>query len=176
MIFEELSLPGAYLIRLEPREDERGFFARTFCAAEFSRQKLLSTFVQCNISFNSRRGTLRGMHFQQDPRPEGKLVRCVRGAAYDVVLDLRPQSPTYTRWHSLELTADNRLAVYVPPGLAHGFQTLADSTEILYQMSEFYVPELAGGVRFDDQAFAIEWPVPEPILSDRDRSYPDFRP
>jgi dTDP-4-dehydrorhamnose 3,5-epimerase len=175
MIFEPAHLEGAFLVHLERREDERGFFARSFCQNEFDVHGLPQVFVQCNVSFNRTRGTLRGMHFQRDPRQEGKLVRCTMGAALDVIIDLRKDSPTYCRWQGFELTAENRRAVYIPPGFAHGFQTLVDGVEMFYQMNEFYVPELAGGVRWDDPAFDITWPVPNPILSERDRSYSHFR-
>jgi|SRR5215471_9048707 len=176
MIFEPAALKGAFLVTLERREDERGFFARSFCQDEFAAHGLPFRFVQCNVSFNRALGTLRGMHFQQDPHPEGKLVRCTMGAALDVIIDLRKDSPSYCQWQSFELTAENRRAVYVPSGFAHGFQTLVDGVELLYQMTEFYVPELATGVRWDDPIFGIPWPVPNPILSERDRSYPDFHP
>jgi dTDP-4-dehydrorhamnose 3,5-epimerase len=175
MIFEPAALEGAFLLHLEPRADERGFFARSFCQEEFAAHGLPAAFVQCNVSFNRARGVLRGMHFQREPRPEGKLVRCTMGAAVDVIVDLRKDSSTFCRWQSFEITAENRRAVYVPPGFAHGFQTLVDGVELLYQMTEFYVPGLAAGVRWDDPAFGIEWPVANPILSERDRSYPDFR-
>lgn len=175
MIFEPTTLAGAFVVCMERREDERGFFARSFCQNEFAAQGLPAAFVQCNVSFNRLRGTLRGMHFQREPRPEGKLVRCTAGAALDVIVDLREDSPTYCRWQSFELTAENHKAVYIPPGFAHGFQTLVDDVELLYQMTEFYVPELAAGVRWDDPAFGIEWPIPNPILSERDRAYPAYR-
>lgn len=175
MIFEPTTLNGAFLVHLERREDERGFFARSFCQNEFAAHGLAGIFAQCNVSFNRLRGTLRGMHFQREPRPEGKLVRCTMGAAVDVIVDLRENSPTYCQWQSFELTSANHLAVFVPAGFAHGFQTLADNVELFYQMTEFYVPELASGVRWDDPAFGIEWPIANPILSDRDRSYPYLR-
>jgi dTDP-4-dehydrorhamnose 3,5-epimerase len=175
MIFEPVGLEGAFLVHLDRREDERGFFARSFCQNEFAAHGLPPVFVQCNVSFNRTRGTLRGMHFQRNPRPESKLVRCTMGAALDVIIDLRKDSPTYCRWQSFELTAENRRAAYVPTGFAHGFQTLVDGVELFYQMTEFYVPELADGLRWDDPAFGITWPVSNPILSERDRSYSDFR-
>jgi dTDP-4-dehydrorhamnose 3,5-epimerase len=174
MIFEPTVLAGAFLVRLQSHEDQRGFFARSFCAEEFAARGLPSTFVQCNVSYNRLCGTLRGMHIQRDPRPEGKLVRCTMGAAFDVMVDLRKDSPTYCRWVSVEITAANRLALYIPPGIGHGFQTLADDTELFYQMTEYYVPELASGVRWDDPAFGIEWPIPHPIISPRDSAFPDF--
>ena len=174
MIFTELALKGVYLIEPDRREDERGFFARTFCAEEFSAHGLSPTVVQCNISFNRHRGTLRGLHFQAPPHSEARLVRCTRGNIYDVIVDLRPDSRTFKQWDAIELTADNRRMLYVPEGVAHGFQTLADDTEVLYQMSEFYHPECARGIRWDDPAFEIKWPVANPIISDKDRSVMDF--
>lgn len=176
MRFTAASLGGAFLIEPEPNEDHRGSFARTYCAREFAAHGINVQFVQCNTSFNIRRGTIRGMHFQHDPKPEPKLVRCTRGAAWDVILDLRPDSPTYCKWQAFELTGNNRSAVYVPPGFAHGFQTLEDETELFYQMGEFYEPPLAGGVRWNDPVFHIDWPIADAILSERDNSYPDFRP
>jgi dTDP-4-dehydrorhamnose 3,5-epimerase len=174
VIFEETALSGAYLVRIDARHDDRGFFARTFCSSEFAAHRLPENFVQCNVSFNRNKGVLRGMHFQREPRPEGKLVRCTMGSGYDVIVDLRKGSPTYCRWLAVELSAENRLAIYVPPGFAHGYQTLVDGTEVFYQMTEAYVPELSDGVRWNDPAFDIAWPIPDPVLSDRDRSYPDY--
>ncbi len=174
MIFTETPLTGAYLIDLERREDERGFFARSWCQEEFSRHGLETRLVQCNISFNMRRGTLRGMHYQAEPYPEAKLVRCTMGAIYDVIIDLRPASPTFKKWFGVELTAENRRALYVPVGFAHGFQTLVDNSEVFYQMSEFFHPECARGVRWNDPCFGIVWPVNPPILSRRDQCYEDF--
>lgn len=176
MRFRPLSLAGACAVELERREDPRGFFARTFCRDEFAAHGLADNFVQCNVSWNERRGTLRGMHFQKAPSQEGKLVRCTAGAIWDVVLDLRPDSATYLRWEGVELTAENRTALYIPPGFAHGFQTLADGAEVFYQMTDLYAPDLAAGVRWDDPAFGIAWPIPDPILSERDASYPSFTP
>ena len=176
MRFEAMDLAGAFLVGLSPVTDARGWFARTYCEREFAEHGLDGKFVQCNLSHNASRGTLRGMHFQRDPRPEIKLVRCIRGAVYDVVIDLRRDSPTYLRWAGAELSADNALAMYVPAGFAHGFQTLEDNTDVWYQMGEFYAPELAAGVRWDDPAFGIQWPLSDPILSERDRAYPDFKP
>jgi dTDP-4-dehydrorhamnose 3,5-epimerase len=172
--FEETALPGVFVIGLTPAADPRGWFARTYCEREFAEHGLDGRFVQCNLSHNAVRGTLRGMHFQRDPRPEIKLVRCIRGSIYDVVIDLRKDSPSYLRSVAVELNERNGLALYVPAGFAHGFQTLEDNTDVWYQMGEFYVPELAGGVRWDDPAFGIAWPIAEPILSDKDRSYPDY--
>jgi dTDP-4-dehydrorhamnose 3,5-epimerase len=174
MRFITTELAGAYAIEIERLEDERGFFARSFCRDEFLAHGLSPIFVQCNISFNVRKGTLRGMHYQEKPQEEAKLVRCTRGAIYDVVVDLRRGSPTFRRWASFELTADNRRMLYVVPGLAHGFQTLHDDSEVFYQMSEMYRPSLERGVRWNDPAFAIRWPLPDPLLSRRDASYPDF--
>lgn len=171
MKFAETRLKGAYAIVPDLIEDERGFFARTFCQKEFEAHGLRPTLVQCSVSFNKKKGTLRGMHYQVPPHEEAKLVRCTRGAIYDVVLDLRPSSPTFKQWVAEELTAANRRMVYIPEGFAHGFQTLADHTEVSYQMSEFYHPECARGVRWDDPAFKIDWPVADAIVSKRDQSY-----
>lgn len=178
MRFEKTPLPGVWTIEPELLGDERGWFARTFDAAEFQERGMNPAVVQCNASFNAKAGTLRGMHYQAEPYGEAKLVRCVRGAIYDVAVDLREDSPTFRRWHGLELSAANRLAFYIPAGLAHGFQTLSDEVEVLYQMSAPYVPESARGVRFDDPTFAIEWPLVagERIVSERDRAFPDFAP
>jgi dTDP-4-dehydrorhamnose 3,5-epimerase len=174
MIFTELQLKGAFLVEIEPRPDDRGLFARTYCEREFADHGLPTRFVQCNTSLNSLRGTLRGMHFQVEPRPEAKLVRCTQGAIFDVIVDLRRDSATFKKWYGVELTADNRKALFIPFDLAHGFQTLVEGSEVLYQMSEFYEQTLARGVRWNDPAFAIEWPLPSPILSNRDARYPDF--
>jgi dTDP-4-dehydrorhamnose 3,5-epimerase len=176
MRFRETPLPGAWVIEPELLADERGWFARTYDAGEFAARGLDGAVAQCNASFNARRDTVRGLHYQAEPHGESKLVRCVRGKIFDVAVDLRRESPTYRRWHGVELSAENRLAYYIPAGLAHGFQTLADGCEVLYQMGHEYVPEAARGVRFDDPAFAIEWPAPqgELTVSDRDRAYPDY--
>ena len=176
MRFVELPLPGAFIVEIEERRDDRGFFARSFCGDEFSRQGLIAHFPQCNISFNEHRGTLRGLHYQADPRPEVKLVRCTRGAIYDVIVDLRPASETFRQWRGVELTADNRRALYIPAGFAHGFQTTTDGAEVFYMMGDVYVPELARGVRWDDPRLGVAWPLPAPRMSERDASYPDFRP
>ncbi len=168
------ALEGAKIVELEPIEDERGFFARSFCRREFEAAGLDSCVAQCNLSFNRRRGTLRGMHFQREPHAEAKLVRCTQGAIYDVILDLRPRSSSYLRWVAVELSAANRRALYAPQGVAHGFQTLTDDAEVLYQMSEPYVPEAAAGVRWNDPAFGIAWPIADPVLSARDAAYADF--
>jgi dTDP-4-dehydrorhamnose 3,5-epimerase len=169
--FAPTPLAGAFLIELERIEDERGFFARSFCREEFRKHGLDPAIAQCNVSWNRRRGSLRGLHYQAAPHEEVKVVRCTRGAIWDVIVDLRPTSPTQWRWHALELNADNRLAFYVPAGFAHGFQTLADDSEVLYQMSESYFPDRARGVRWDDPKLDIRWPLPDPVLSPRDRSY-----
>lgn len=174
MIFQPTPLDGAYLVELEQRDDDRGFFARSFCREEFEARGLDPQIAQCNISFNARRGTLRGMHYQAAPYAEAKLVRCTQGAIWDVIVDLRRASPSFKRWHAVELSAANRRALYVPEGLAQGFQTLADDSEVLYLMSQFYRPDAARGVRWDDPAFGIEWPIADPQLSDRDRGLPLF--
>jgi dTDP-4-dehydrorhamnose 3,5-epimerase len=177
MIFTETKLKGAYVVDLEHHEDDRGFFARSWDAQEFDRRSLDGRLAQCNVSFNKKRGTLRGMHYQAEPFPEAKLVRCTMGAIYDVILDLRPDSPTFKLWVAEELTAANRRALYVPAGFAHGFQTLADDTEVFYQMTEFFHSECTRGVRWDDSAFNIRWPLPEgSVMSQQDLSFPDFRP
>lgn len=177
MIFTPTELPDVVVVDLEPREDERGFFARAWCAREFAAAGLSTDLVQCNLSFNEELGTLRGMHFQRSPHAEAKLVRCTRGAIYDVAVDLRPGSPTHRRWVGVELTAENRRALYVPEGFAHGYQTLAGGTETFYQVSEWYTPEAEGGVRWNDPAFGIDWPLPDdPVLSPKDASWPDYRP
>ncbi len=174
MIFQETRLKGAYVIELEKRADERGFFARSWCMREFEEHNLNVRIVQCNISFNKKKGTLRGMHYQAAPFQECKLVRCTQGAIYDVVIDLRPESPTFKQHVGEALTAAEHKMLYVPEGFAHGFQTLEDNSEVFYQMSEFYAPRHARGVRWNDPAFAITWPVSDPIIIDRDRKYPDF--
>ena len=172
MKFLPTPLAGAYLIELEQLDDERGFFARSFCQNEFKAHGLDPVVAQCNVSFNRKRGTLRGLHYQAAPHAEAKLVRCTRGAVWDVIVDLRKGSLTVRQWHAAELTADNRRALYIPAGFAHGFQTLADDSEVLYQMSEFYHPESARGVRWDDPTLAIRWPLKEPVMSPRDREFP----
>jgi dTDP-4-dehydrorhamnose 3,5-epimerase len=172
--FTETALKGAIIIEPEQIEDERGFFARTFCRREFNARGLNPDLLQCSISYNRKRGTLRGMHFQVAPHAETKLVRCTRGAIYDVILDLRPQSPTFRRWIAVHLSAENHLMVYLPEGFAHGFQTLQDETEVSYYISEFYSSEHARGVRWNDPAFAIDWPIANPVISVRDQSHPVF--
>jgi dTDP-4-dehydrorhamnose 3,5-epimerase len=176
MIFRPTQLDGALLINLEPREDERGFFARLWCRQELAAQGLDTDIAQESLSFNWRRGTVRGLHFQRAPHEETKIVRCTSGGIFDAIVDLRPQSPTYLRSQGFELTAENRTALYVPKGFAHGFQTLADNAEIIYQISEFYVPSSAGGYRYDDVAFRIAWPLPVTEISERDLSWPAFKP
>ncbi len=171
MIFTETPLKDAYIIELERIEDERGFFARSWCVREFEEHGLNPNMVQCNVSFNKKKGTLRGMHYQAAPHEEAKLVRCTRGALYDVIIDLRPDSPTFKKWFGVELTAKNRKMFYIPEGFAHGFQALEDETEIFYQMSEFYHPENARGVRYDDPAFGIEWRLGDMLVSNSDRSF-----
>jgi dTDP-4-dehydrorhamnose 3,5-epimerase len=175
MIFRETPIGGAVLVELEPVGDERGSFARTFAVDEFAAHGLETGVVHCNTSTNVRAGTLRGLHYQVPPHAEAKLVRCVRGAIYDVVVDLRPESPTFCTWYSVELSARNLLTLFIPAGLAHGFQTLEDDTEVLYQMFAPYSPEHARGVRWDDPVFGIEWPDADVrTISDRDRTYADF--
>jgi dTDP-4-dehydrorhamnose 3,5-epimerase len=177
MIFTETKLKGAYIIGLEPIQDERGFFARSFCAKEFAKNGLNFNIVQCNISHNEKRGTLRGMHYQTAPHQEAKIVSCTKGSVFDVIIDLRPDSPTYCQWFAIELTAHrsplaaNYKMLYIPEGFAHGFQTLEDDSVVFYQMSEFYHPECARGVRFDDPVFNIQWPIKEMIISERDRNF-----
>jgi dTDP-4-dehydrorhamnose 3,5-epimerase len=176
VIFTPLTLAGAYLVEPERLEDDRGFFARTWCEDEFRRRALSTRLVQCNVSFNHQKGTVRGMHYQVGPHAEVKLVRCTMGAAYDVIIDLRRDSPTYRQWVAVELTAENRRAVYIPEGFAHGFQTLTDATEISYQMSSAYDPASARGIRWDDPAFAVAWPaIDRRVISARDASYELYR-
>jgi len=175
MIFRPTNLVGAAVIELERIADERGFFARNFCREEFRAAGLDFAVAQCNVSFSPRRGTLRGMHYQVVPRAEAKLIRCTRGAAWDCLLDLRPGSPTYKHHFAMELTEANRLSLYLPPGVAHGYLTLSDNTELFYLVSEFYSPEHARGVRWDDPAFGIPWPFPPEDISEKDRSWVDYR-
>lgn len=174
MIFTETKLKGAFIIDIDPREDERGFFARSWCADEFQQHGLNPRLAQCNISFNKKRGTLRGMHYQAEPFPEAKLVRCTTGSIYDVIIDLRKDSPTFKHWFAVELNAENRRALYVPEDFAHGFQTLMDNTEVFYQMTEFYHPECARGIKWDDLSIQIKWPIPLPIISKNDQSLLSF--
>ena len=172
MKFVPTPFDGAFVVEPELLEDERGSFARSFCQEEFRAHGLDPVVAQCNISFNKRRGVLRGLHYQVKPHEEAKLVRCTRGAIWDVIVDLREGAPTCYQWFATELTADNRRALYIPPGFAHGFQTLADDSEVFYQMSAFYHPESARGVRWNDPVIGISWPLADPIVSPRDRSYP----
>jgi dTDP-4-dehydrorhamnose 3,5-epimerase len=176
MLFTPTKLNGAYILEVEPKEDERGFFARTWCKQEFSDRGLDPHISQCSISVNKKAGTLRGMHFQLPPFAETKLVRCTKGAIYDVIIDLRQDSKTFLKWVGVELSADNRKSLYVPKGFAHGFQTLEDNTEVFYQISENYAPEYARGVRWNDPKFAIAWPREINVISSRDRDYPDYDP
>jgi dTDP-4-dehydrorhamnose 3,5-epimerase len=174
MIFTETRLPGAYVIEPQLLQDERGFFARSWCQREFESHGLTSRVVQANISYNKRKGTLRGMHYQLAPHAEAKLVRCTRGAILDVIADLRPDSETAGQWIAVELTADNRRMLYVPEGFAHGFQTLVDDTEVTYQVTEFYTPGAERGVRYDDPALGISWPLEVTVISEKDRSWPAY--
>ena len=176
MIFEPTPLPGAFVVRPERHEDERGFFARVWCREEFAAHGIEIDMVQASVSNNRRAGTLRGMHFSRPPSCEGKLVRCERGRVHDVLLDLRPGSPARLAHFAIELDEQTRCAVYVPPGVAHGFMTLTDDSDVLYMMSEAYRADLADGVRYDDPAFGIRWPAPVSVIAARDRSYPDFEP
>jgi dTDP-4-dehydrorhamnose 3,5-epimerase len=175
MIFKKTKISGVFEISLERKIDERGFFARTWCQKEFDACGLNSKLVQCSISYNTCKATLRGLHYQAAPFAESKLVRCTRGAVYDVVVDLRPESPTFKDWISLVLMAENRQMVFIPEGCAHGFLTLEDHSELFYQMSEFYDARSARGVRWNDPAFCISWPEHVAVISDRDRDYPDFK-
>ena len=174
MMFREIEVAGAFEITPELRSDERGFFARSWCRKEFEARGLNSRLEQCSISFNSRKATLRGMHWQTAPFEETKVVRCTQGAIYDVALDLRERSPTYKKWAAVILSASKRNMLYIPEGCGHGFLTLQDETEVLYQISEFYSPESARGVRWNDPTFRILWPLPVEVISERDRAYPDF--
>ena len=172
MIYRELELEGAYVIELDLKEDNRGFFARTWDEKEFAEHGLEPRVVQCNVSFNPRRGTVRGMHYQRAPHEEVKLVRCTRGSILDVIVDLRPGSPTERRWVGVELTWQNRRMMYVPRGFAHGYQSLEDESEVTYQVSEFYHPESEGRLLWNDPAIGIEWPVAEVVISEKDRTAP----
>jgi dTDP-4-dehydrorhamnose 3,5-epimerase len=172
MIFHETDLSGVLIIEPELIRDERGFFTSTWNAREFEQRGLNVNLRQCNIAFNLQRGTIRGMHFQKKPHQEAKLTRCVRGAIYDVVIDLRPESPTRYRWVAVELTQENRRMLYIPEGLAHGYQTLTDNAEVFYQISEYYHPQSADGVRWNDPVFSIPWPLPVSVIAERDANYP----
>jgi len=174
MKFIETELKGAFLINPEPLKDERGFFARTWCRKEFEKNGICAEWVQCNISYNKRKGTLRGMHYQSAPFAEAKLVRCTMGAIYDVIIDLRSDSKTYCHWISAELSAENRKMMYIPQGFANGFQTLVDGTEVFYQMSEYFAPEFARAVRWNDPQFKIKWPEAERTISEKDQKIEDF--
>ena len=174
MIFLETILKGVYVIELEKIEDVRGFFARSWCEKEFENQGLNSKLVQCNISFNEKKGTIRGMHYQDKPYEEVKLVRCTKGAIYDVIIDLRENSTTFKQWISIQLTEGNRKMLYIPEGFAHGFQTLEDNTEVFYQMSEFFNPDASKGYRWNDKSFLIDWPIENKIISFKDNNYGDF--
>jgi dTDP-4-dehydrorhamnose 3,5-epimerase len=175
VIFTETALKGAWILDLEPLNDERGFFSRSWCVRQAEAHGLNTRVAQCNVSFNKRRGTLRGMHYQAEPHPEAKLIRCTRGAIYDVIIDLRVESPTFKQHVVVILDATSRRQLYVPEGFAHGFQTLQNDTEVCYQMSDFYSPAHGRGVRWNDPAFAIHWPDAERIISTRDQSYADFK-
>ncbi len=172
MKFSETSLVGLWVIDLELREDERGFLARTFCEKEFSGQGLNTHWPQCNLTLTKKRGMIRGMHFQAEPKPEVKLIRCARGAIFDVLVDVRRGSPTFGKWEGFELSAENHRTLYVPGGFAHGFQCLVDNCEVFYQMSEFYFADLARGIRFNDPQVGIRWPIANPLLSERDKNLP----
>ena len=174
MRFEPTDLADAFIIDLERREDDRGFFARSFCKEEFSTHGLATEFVQCNVSYNRHRGTIRGMHYQAAPHAEAKLVRCTAGAIWDVIVDLRPRSPTHLQWTAVELSAANRRMLYVPKGFGHGFQSLCDDTEVFYQMSSFYVPRAGRGFHYDDPQFSLPWPLEATVMSDKDRDLPAF--
>jgi dTDP-4-dehydrorhamnose 3,5-epimerase len=176
MLFKETQLAGAYVIELEPRHDERGFFARSFCEKEFAEHGLPTRFPQSNLSRNNQRGTLRGMHFEALPSSESKLVRCVAGAIYDVIMDMRRGSPSRWQWIGVELNAENARGLFVPAGFAHGFLTLADATDVTYEMGDMYRPGAARGLRWNDPAFDIRWPEAPRVISERDASYPDFNP
>lgn len=175
MIFTPAALKDAFLIDIEKREDARGFFARAWCADEFAQHGLDTTLAQCSISFNHKRGTLRGMHWQAAPHGEVKVVRCTAGAIYDVIVDVRPESPTYRQWIGVELSARNRRMLYIPRGFAHGFQTLADDTEVFYFISAFYAPEASRGARYNEPAFGIAWPLPISIIAAKDEAWPDYQ-
>ena len=176
MRFTETEIPGAFIIDLEPHTDARGFFARIFCAREFAERGLITTFAQVNASYNDRRGTLRGMHYQDEPAPEAKLVRCVSGAIHDVIVDMRPGSPTFMHHVAVELSAANRRQLYIPELCAAGYQTLSDHTEVTYQVSEFYTPETERGLRHDDPALGIAWPLPVTEISAKDIAWPLLSP
>ena len=175
MIFKETKIKGPYIISLDKHEDERGFFARSFCQKEFKEHGTDFNVAQCNISYNKEKGTLRGMHYQSAPFGEAKLIGCIRGRIYDVIIDLRKDSDTYCKWISAELSEENHNILYVPKGFAHGFQTLEDNTTVFYQMSDFFHPECAKGIRWDDPLFSIDWPLKDKIISEKDKTYPLFK-
>jgi len=175
MRFTETSVPGLYVVELDRIEDERGFFARTWCENEFGRLGLVAKVVQANVGFSKKRGTLRGMHYQVSPHEEVKLVRCTRGAVFDVAIDLRSSSPTYRHWFGVELNEDNQTMLYIPSGFAHGYQTLVGNSELYYQSSQFFVAESARGVRFDEAAFGIRWPLEVEVISEKDRNWPPYK-
>jgi len=175
MIFTETKLNGAFIVDILRLEDGRGFFGRSWCIDEFEEHGLNNQLVQCNISFNKKRGTLRGIHYQVAPYEEAKLVRCTMGEIYDVIVDLRPASPTFKNWIAMELTAENRRALYIPEGFAHGFQTLTDNTEVFYQMSEKHHPDAARGLRWNDPAFNVSWPINTMVISEKDNNYPNWQ-
>ncbi|MFU8795001.1 MAG: dTDP-4-dehydrorhamnose 3,5-epimerase [Dethiobacteria bacterium] len=175
MLFKETGLGGVYLIETKPAQDQRGYFARVFCREEFEKLGLESEYAQNSISYNRQKGTLRGMHYQVESAAEVKLVQCVRGSIFDVIVDLRPESETYCGWYGVELSADNNSLLYVPEGFAHGFQTLSDHTTVYYMISRAYAPEYARGVRWNDPAFGIKWPLTDPVISEKDRQLPDYR-
>lgn len=174
MLWRPSKLGGAWLIEPQPVEDDRGFFARTWCRREFERHGLEASVAQCSVAFNARKGTLRGMHYQAMPHAEAKLVRCTTGGVYDVIIDLRPKSPTFRQWEGFTLSARNHLTIYVPKGFAHGYLTLEDQSEVSYQMSDFYEPSAGRGVRWNDPAFGIEWPGEVRVIHQRDANYSDF--
>src|SRR5262249_17372417 len=174
MLFQPTNLKDAWLVLLEPAHDNRGFFARTFCVEEFSARGLETNYPQHSVSYSVRKGTLRGMHYQREPHSEVKLVRCLKGAIWDVIIDIRKDSPTYRRWQAFELSGSNNRQIYIPKGFAHGFQTLSDATEVSYLISELYVPESASGIRHDDPSFDITWPLPVTAISEKDLRWPNF--
>lgn len=177
MIFEETKLAGAYIIHPERLEDSRGFFSRVWCKKEFEQHGLATELVQCNISYNKSANTLRGMHYQEKPYQEAKLVRCTAGSIFDVIIDIRPESATYKEWMGVELSAENRTLLYVPEGFAHGYVTLVDDAEVFYQVSEFYTPDVERGIRWNDPMFKIAWPESDSlVISKKDRAWPDYVP
>jgi dTDP-4-dehydrorhamnose 3,5-epimerase len=175
MIFNKTDFKGVFIIDLEKQTDERGFFARTWDMKKFEENGLNSKLVQCNVSFNKKKGTLRGMHYQVAPYEEAKLIRCTRGKIFDAIIDLRPESNTFKQWFGIDISDENYKMLYIPEGFAHGFQTLEDNTEVFYQMSEMYMPDYARGIRYDDGMFDIKWPITPPIISEKDRIYPSFK-